>query len=127
VTHLEGTFVDALAEADVRAAVAALLALDVAIERRVGAGDDSAEVHSARATVRALIVRLGEAAAGGAGDQRAVVAPYVEAMLELRARARAAQDWATADLLRERLAAGGVEIRDDPTGWTWTLTERPDR
>ena len=126
VAHLEGAFVDALTSRDVRSAVGALLGLEAAIERRVGAGDDGAELQAARATSRSLIVRLGEVAGDGTRDPREVVAPYVETLLELRARARAAQDWATADLLRERLSAGGITVRDDPHGSSWTLAERED-
>lgn len=126
VAHLEGAFVDALTSRDVRSAVGALLGLEAAIERRVGAGDDGAELQAARATSRSLIVRLGEVAADGARDPREVVGPYVETLIELRARARAAQDWAMADLLRERLSAGGVTVRDDPHGSSWTLAERED-
>jgi hypothetical protein len=126
VAQLEGAFVDALTARDVRAAVGALLDLEAAIERRVGAGDDSPELQAARATSRSLIVRLGEIAGDGTRDLREVVAPYVETLLELRVHARAAQDWATADLLRERLTAAGIEVRDDPAGSSWTLAERED-
>jgi cysteinyl-tRNA synthetase len=37
-------------------------------------------------------------------------------LLERRAAARAAKDWATSDALREELAALGVEVRDTPEG-----------
>jgi hypothetical protein len=126
MVHHEGAFVDALANHDVPAAVGALLALDIAIEQRVGAGHEGPELQAARATSRSLIVRLGEVGAEGLHDSREVVAPYVETLLELRARARGAQDWATADLLRERLTAAGIEVRDDPAGSSWTLVERDE-
>jgi cysteinyl-tRNA synthetase len=38
------------------------------------------------------------------------------ALLERRAAARAARDYATSDALREELAALGVEVRDMPDG-----------
>ncbi len=121
VADREGDFIDALHEPDVRRAIGALLALDSLIERRVGAGDDSADLHAARSTFRALIVRLGEAATDGLRDPRDVVGPYVEALLELRARARDARDWPTADIVRDRLVEAGVEVRDDSSGSTWSL------
>ena len=127
VARLAGSFVDALERRDVATAVAALVALDAAIEERVAAGDHSPELQATRATWRALMVRLGEVAADGMRDPREVVAPYVDTLLELRSRARAAQDWATADLLRERLITSGIEVRDDPTGSSWTLVEGDDR
>ena len=101
------------AHGDTRAAVAALLDLDSAISARVRRGEDSPDLDNARATFRALIARLGEAAGSAARDPRATLEPFVEALLELRARARDARDWATADLVRDRLAAAGVEVRDD--------------
>jgi hypothetical protein len=127
VAHLEGAFADALAGSDIRASVGALLDLDATIERRVGDGHEGAELHAARATMRSLIVRLGEVAAKGTHDPREMVEPYVETLLELRGRARAAQDWATADLLRERLTAAGIEVHDDAAGSSWTLVAQDDR
>ena len=50
-----------------------------------------------------------------------MVGPYVEALLELRARARAARDYTVSDLVRDRLVAAGVEVRDTPDGAQWVL------
>ena len=58
----------------------------------------------------------------GAADPRTVVGPFVDALLELRAQARAARDFATSDRVRDRLAAAGVEVRDTPDGVEWVLT-----
>jgi hypothetical protein len=121
MADLEGTFIEALGRRDVRAAVGALLDLDSAISARVRHGEDSPDLDNASATFRALIARLGEGAEAGVRDPREAVAPFVEALLELRARARATRDWATADLVRHRLAAAGVEVRDGPDGSTWIL------
>ncbi len=123
--ELEGAFVAALAGGDGREAVAALLALDSELEARVRSGEDSTDLDNARSTFRALIARLGEAAATGIADPREAVAPYVDALLELRARARAARDFGTADVVRDRLVAAGVEVRDGAEGSTWSLGERP--
>ena len=38
-----------------------------------------------------------------------------------RTRARGARDWATADALRDRLMAAGVELRDGGDGTDWVL------
>jgi cysteinyl-tRNA synthetase len=46
----------------------------------------------------------------------------VEAMVARRNAARAAKDFATADAIRDELAAQGVEVMDgDPLGWEWKL------
>lgn len=125
MADLEGAFIAALGHGDSRGAVAALLDLDSAMEARIRAGEDSPDLDSARATFRALIVRLGEAAAVGGADPRSTVDPFVEALLVLRGRARDAHDWETADLIRERLATAGVEVRDGVEGSGWVLAGPP--
>jgi hypothetical protein len=123
----EGAFIVALGLGDGRAAVGALLDLDSSIDARVRAGEDSPDLDNARSTFRALIARLGEAAATGGTDARATVDPLVEALIALRARARDARDWATADLIRERLTVAGIEVRDGAEGSRWVLAGSPPR
>ena len=45
----------------------------------------------------------------------------VQAELERRTQARAEKDWATADAVRDRLAAAGITITDTADGPTWSL------
>ena len=45
----------------------------------------------------------------------------VTALLDQRARARAAKDWASADALRNQLAAAGVVVEDSAAGARWHL------
>jgi len=125
MADLEGAFIVALGLRDSRGAVAALLDLDSAMEARIRAGEDSPDLDNARSTFRALIARLGEAVATAGADPRSTVEPFVEALLVLRARAREARDWATADLIRERLTDAGVEVRDGAEGSSWILAESP--
>mgnify|MGYP003346766494 CR=1 FL=1 len=82
---------------------------------------DAGEQERARAVLRSLVVRLGELAAVGTRDPREAVEPFVEALLELRERARTARDWAAADLVRDRLTAAGIEVRDGVDGSAWSL------
>jgi cysteinyl-tRNA synthetase len=72
-----------------------------------------------------MIVRLGELAAVGARDPRSVLAPFVEALLEMRKRAREVRDWAASDWVRDHLAAAGVDVRDTADGPQWQLAEVP--
>lgn len=124
--ELEGAFLDALTRGDTQSAVSALLELDAAISARVRSGEDSPDLDSAAALFHSLIARLGERAQTGSRDPRELLEPFVAALLELRARARAARDWDAADLVRDRLAASGVEVRDGPDGSTWVLSP-PER
>jgi len=126
MAELEGTFVEALGRGDTRAAVGALLDLASEISARVRHGEDSPDLDNADATFRSLIARLGERAEVGTRDPREALEPFVAALLELRGRARAARDWATADLVRDRLAAAGVEVRDGADGSSWVLVGSPE-
>lgn len=47
----------------------------------------------------------------------------IGAELERRQTARATKDWATADAVRDRLKAAGVEITDTPDGPEWALSK----
>ena len=42
-------------------------------------------------------------------------------LLEERAAARDAKDWARADAIRDRIKAAGIEVTDTPDGPTWTV------
>ena len=121
MTSLEGSFIAALDDGPPDAAVGALLELDAVISARVRAGEDSPDLDNASATFRSLVVRLGERAAAGPAD------PEDRAGAPGRRPARGPRcgpcrrDWATADLIRDRLAAAGIEVRDGAAGSTWTL------
>lgn len=89
-----------------------------------GAGADVVREHLL--AVRGMLDVLGLDPARWAtadGDTRSARAleVLVQAELDTRARARAAKDWATADAVRDRLAAAGVVVQDSPTGARWTL------
>jgi cyanophycinase-like exopeptidase len=111
----------ALAERDVDGCVAAVLDLEQAMLDWSADTLTSDEGDHARATLRRMVLRLGELAVLGARDPAAVVAPYVTALLELRARARAGRDYASSDWIRDRLAEAGVEVRDSAGGSDWQL------
>jgi cysteinyl-tRNA synthetase len=46
----------------------------------------------------------------------------VRGLLDQRAAARAAKDWAAADAVRDQLKAAGIEITDTPDGPKWSLS-----
>ena len=47
----------------------------------------------------------------------------VDMVLDLRAKAKAAKDWATSDRIRDELAAAGFEVKDTKDGVTWKLSK----
>lgn len=119
--HAREEFDRALLGRDVDGCVAAVLGLEQAIHAWSADTLQSDDAAHARRVLRALVVRLGEVAAVGARDPRAVLAPFVEALLEVRAAARHRRDFVAADLVRDRLAVAGVEVRDTPEGQQWFL------
>jgi cysteinyl-tRNA synthetase len=52
-----------------------------------------------------------------------MVAPFVDALLEARARARMDGRWNDADALRNVLIANGIEVHDDVERTEWALRE----
>ena len=111
----------ALVGRDVAACVDAVLALEQAIADWSADTLQSDDRDEARRVLRAMLVRLGDLATVGAADPRETLAPYVDLLLDLRASARDAKDFATSDLVRDRLSAAGVEVRDTPDGAEWVL------
>jgi cyanophycinase-like exopeptidase len=111
----------ALGRRDVDGCVAAVLGLEEAIAAWSADTLQSDDTDEARRVLRALVVRLGELAEQGAADPAQAVAPFVEALLAVRTGAREHKDFATSDLVRDRLVAAGVEVRDAPDGTSWTL------
>ncbi|CAN5509333.1 cysteine--tRNA ligase [soil metagenome] len=83
-------------------------------------GGDRDAAASARATALAIAGLLGlEATPGDAGGPD--VGPLVEALLQLRDRARVERDFATSDQIRDALVAGGIVVEDSRDGVRWRL------
>ncbi|WP_149360463.1 cysteine--tRNA ligase [Lolliginicoccus suaedae] len=65
--------------------------------------------------------RAGQAAPGSADAAHAALDALVRDELARRQQARADRDWATADAVRDKLAALGIIITDTPDGPEWAL------
>lgn len=106
-----------------RAGDAARAALDLETAIRNWSADtlQSTDMDNAHSALRSMIVRLGDAAVGGLADPRDVIGPYIGVLLELRAAVRADKRYDLSDLIRDRLAAVDVEVRDTPQGVEWVL------
>ena len=121
IDRSEQAFSSALRAGDGPAAVKVALELDDLLHDWSRDTTQSGLMERGRATLRAMIVRLGEAAEVGLQDPRSAVAPFVEALLDARRSARASGRYADADTLRDRLLAAGVEVRDTAEGTEWQL------
>jgi cysteinyl-tRNA synthetase len=92
---------------------------------------DLPALRDVAASVRAMLGVLGVdpfdphwsggSSQGAEAKLTGVVDALVGALLEQRAAARAARDFATADAIRDRLKAAGVELEDTPGGPRWSL------
>jgi cysteinyl-tRNA synthetase len=94
------------------------------------AAGDSPALRGAAASVLAMLDVLGlhpedpafaERGGGHEHQLTAAVDSLVHALLEQRAQARATKDFSTADAIRDRIRAAGIEIEDTPTGPKWSL------
>ncbi|HEX4189898.1 MAG TPA: cysteine--tRNA ligase [Marmoricola sp.] len=94
------------------------------------AADDGTEAQKTAAAVRAMLSVLGLDPAdphwtqeAGSSTERLTTAvdTLVRGLLDQRQAARAAKDFATADSIRDQIAAAGIEIEDTPAGPRWTM------
>ncbi|MCE2817724.1 MAG: hypothetical protein LW686_03615 [Ilumatobacteraceae bacterium] len=114
-------FDDAMTARDADGAVRACLALEQAIHDWSADTLQGDIADKARAAVRSMISALGDAAIGGVRNPRDVVAPYVEAMLAIRATVRAEKRYDLSDVIRDAFVNIGIEVRDTATGVEWDL------
>ena len=69
-------------------------------------------------------IRPGMAAKADSTDGGAKMKPCedaVDLLLEMRAKAKASKDWATADALRDKMSAIGFNVKDTKDGFEWSL------
>ena len=67
------------------------------------------------------VLGLRDESAAESGKGRDVVAGLMEMVLEDRAKAKAAKDWAASDAIRDHLKALGITVKDTKDGAEWTL------
>ena len=119
VTRTEADFEAAMAAGDSETAVRAVLELEAAIRNWSADTLTSDAMDRAHAALRSMIVRLGEAAVKGLADPRTAIDPVMGVVLEVRKTVRDEKRYDLSDLLRDRLAEVGLEIRDTPSGPEW--------
>ncbi|TVQ63407.1 MAG: cysteine--tRNA ligase, partial [Phycisphaerales bacterium] len=77
---------------------------------------DAALLREFDGALGVLSLRAAPSADAGAPSDAA----HIESLIEARAAARKNKDFAASDRIRDELLAMGVEIKDGPTGTTWT-------
>lgn len=117
--RLNDVFTTAIANSDADGAARAALELDDAITGWSGDTLQSDATNHARSVLRSMITRLAEAATGGLRDPRDVLGPYIQVLLDLRAQVRADKRFDLSDIIRDRLIALNIEVRDTADGAQW--------
>ena len=82
---------------------------------------DAAELETVMRLFAFDILGLREAESGGSKEREEAFGKVVDMVLDLRAKAKAAKDWATSDRIRDDLAAAGFEVKDTKDGCVWRL------
>jgi hypothetical protein len=116
--RLAGVFDAALAADDIDGCVETILELEQVLLDWSADTLTSDEGDHARATLRQMVVKLGDLARSEQGSNKAI-APLMDVLLAIRRRARDDKDFATSDTIRDQLGALDIEIRDTPTGAVW--------
>ena len=117
----ERSFNEAMSAGDAAGAARAVLSLESAIHAWSADTLQGEEMDNAHAALRSMIVRLGDAAVGGLADPRDALDPIMNVLLELRSAVRADKRYDLSDLIRDRLAAVRIEVRDTPQGVEWVV------
>jgi cyanophycinase-like exopeptidase len=113
------SFDAAAARRDAPAMIQAILGLETAISDWDADTDEDQGTEQARAVLRSLITRLGQAAQAGLDDPRDPLLPAVDPLLALRAALRQEGRYSAADTIRDALAAAGFGVQDTPDGTRW--------
>ena len=96
-------------------------------------GASTDELRRTASSVRAMLAVMGldpydphwSGGAAASSDEerlRDAVGALVGTLLEQRQAARAAKDFTTADEIRDRIKAAGIEVEDTPSGPSWSLS-----
>ena len=117
----ERSFNEAMSAGDAAGAARAVLSLESAIHAWSADTLQGEEMDNAHAALRSMIVRLGDAAIGGLADPRDALDPIMNVLLELRSAVRTDKRYDLSDLIRDRLAAVKIEVRDTPQGVEWVI------
>ena len=113
---------DAAMSDDLGTAVALTLIEEAAAMKKIDAGQKRAALAAMDAVLGLELLSISRADLRLRPKAATTAEDAIEATLARRKEARAAQDFAASDALRDELIAAGVEVMDgDPLGWDWRL------
>ena len=67
------------------------------------------------------VLGLKDEAAAESGKGQEIVSGLMDMVLEERAKAKAAKDWAASDAIRDHLKVLGITVKDTKDGAEWTI------
>jgi len=85
--------------------------------------DDLEELGSVMRLFAFGILGLREDKGNSSDAREEAYAKVMDMVLELRAKAKAAKDWATSDRIRDALSEAGFEVKDTKDGCVWKLNK----
>ncbi len=86
---------------------------------------DEADIERLKALFHTFLIEIlgikADEADAASDDNTQAYAGAVDLLMEIRSNAKAAKDWTTSDLIRDRLAALGFNVKDTKNGVEWKL------
>lgn len=80
------------------------------------------EIHAFRVAFDTILNNyLGLRSESAADSSSEALSGAMQLVIEMRAEAKAAKDWATSDKIRDRLLAAGITLKDRPEGTDWEV------
>jgi hypothetical protein len=125
VAGITDAFDNARQSRDLEGTADALLAFDALLWEwsRETFGTD--EFERARQKFRSMIAELGsDAHAASSAAEERTITPFVEALVEIRERARAQMRFEEADSIRTVLEKSGIQVSDDRDVTRWSLEKK---
>jgi len=117
IAAAEQAFDDAAGQHDGAGMATVVLDLEAAIHAWAADTDEDQGTEQARAVLRALVVRLGQAASAESPDAWPAV---IDALLALRSGWRRERRYDDADRIRDALLTAGLHVQDTPDGTRWS-------
>ena len=125
VNEIAGAFGSARQSRDIQATTDALLAFDALLCDWSQETFGTDEFDRARRRFRSMIAELGSDAHAASSDaDKSTIAPFVEALLDLREQARVQRRFEEADSIRTMIEKAGVQVRDDRHSTSWSLEQK---